>query len=52
MAKWIRLAAESPATWDPFLLSAETLCSASAILRGTEPVSALIRALFMLLHSL
>ena len=30
----------------------ESLCSASAILRGTDPVSALTRALFILLHSL
>ena len=31
---------------------AETLCRASAILRGTEPVSALTRALLILLRSL
>ena len=36
----------SLATWVRFLMSAETLCCASCILRGTEPVSALIRALF------
>ena len=45
MAKWLRLVAESRATWIWFMMSAETLCSASAILRGTEPVSALTRAL-------
>ena len=36
-------------------MSAETLCSAMAILRGTEPisaVSALTRVLFILLRSL
>ena len=52
MDKWLRLVAESQSTWVWFLMSAETLCSASAILRGTEPVSAPTRALFILLHSL
>ena len=52
MAQWLRLVAESRATWVRFLKSAETLCSASAILRGTEPVSALTRALFTLSRSL
>ena len=33
-------------------MSAETLCSAPAILRGTEPVSALTLRLFLLLRSL
>ena len=33
-------------------MCAETICSASAILRGTEPVSALTHMLFMLLCSL
>ena len=35
-----------------FLMSAKNLCHASAILRGTEPVSALTRALSTLLRSL
>ena len=33
-----------------FLMNAEILCSALAILRGTEPVSALTRALLILLR--
>ena len=33
-------------------MSAETLCRDMANLRGTEPVSALTRALFILLRSL
>ena len=33
-------------------MSAEALCSASAVLCGTEPVSALTQALFILLCSL
>ena len=33
-------------------MSAETLCRSSAILCGTEPISALTHALFILLHSL
>ena len=36
----LRLVAESQATWVLFLMNAETLCSTSVILRGTEPVSA------------
>ena len=51
MAQWLRLVAESWATWVQFLISAEFLCSPSAILRGTEPVRALTRALFILLLS-
>ena len=51
MAKWLRLVAESRATWVRLMMNAETLCCASAILRGTEPVSALTRALFILLRS-
>ena len=45
MAEWLRQNAESQAAWVRFPLGAETLCSASAILRGNEPVSALTRAL-------
>ena len=41
MAYWLRQVAEILATWVLFLMSDETLCSALAILRGTEPVSAL-----------
>ena len=55
MADWLRLVAKSRATWVRFLhtvQSAKTLCHASAILRGTEPVNALTRALFILLRSL
>ena len=40
----------SLATWVRFLISAEMLCSASAILRGTESVSAMTLALFILLQ--
>ena len=52
MAEWIRLVAESRTTWVLFLMSGETLFLALAILRGTEPVSALTRAHFILLRSL
>ena len=45
MAEWLRRVAESLATLVRFPLGAETLCRSSAILRGTEPVSALTRAL-------
>ena len=38
--------------WNVGPVPTETLCSASAILRGTEPISALTRALFILLCSL
>ena len=38
MAQCLRLVAVSPVTWVWFSLGAETLCSSSAILRGTEPV--------------
>ena len=48
----VKVSAVSLATWVRFLTSAETLCSASAILRGTEPVSVLTRALFILLRFL
>ena len=37
MAQWLRLVVESLATWVLFFMSAETLCSVSAILRNTEP---------------
>ena len=52
MAEWIRLVAESRTTWVLFLMSGETLFLALAILRGTEPVSALTRAHFILLLSI
>ena len=48
----VRWVAESRASWVWFLMSAKSFCPASAILRGTEPVSALTRALFILLRSL
>ena len=38
--------------WVRLLQGAESFCRAAAILRGTEPVSALTRALFILLRSL
>ena len=38
--------------WNVGPVPTEILCSASAIFRGTEPVSALTRALFILLCSL
>ena len=44
--------AENWATWVRFLMTAETHCLTLAILRGTEPVSALTQALFILLRSL
>ena len=45
-----RESGESVVTWVRFLMSAETLCLALAIWRGAEPVSALTRALFILLR--
>ena len=50
MAQWLRWVAVSLAPWVLFLISAEMLCSASAILRGTESVSAMTLALFILLQ--
>ena len=52
MAEWLRLVVEHLETWTQFPLDAESFCRAAAILRGTEPVSALIRALFILLRPL
>ena len=52
MAKWSRWVAKSWVTWVRFLMSAEMPCCASAILRSTEPVSALTHTLFKLLRSL
>ena len=46
------MAQYSQATWVPFQQGAEILCSPLAILRGTQPVRALIRELFILLRSL
>ena len=52
MAEWLRLVVDSLETWVPFQHNAESFCSAAAILRGTEPVSAQTRVLFILLRSL
>ena len=49
MVEWSRLAVHSLETWIRFPHGAESFCSAAAIL---EPVSALTRALFILLRSL
>ena len=48
----VEVSCSDSATWVQFLMSAETLCQPMAILHGTEPVSALTRKLFILLHSL
>ena len=45
IAHWLRQLARSKTTWVQFQQDAETLCSPSAILHGTEPVSALTRVL-------
>ena len=50
MAEWFRLVVDSLVTWVRLVHGAE--CSAAAILRGTEPVSAWTQALFILLRSL
>ena len=50
MAKWSRRITVSQATWIQFQQGAETLCSPMsplAILRGTEPVSALTRCVLL-----
>ena len=52
MAEWLRLVVDSLVTWVRFPRGAEPFCRAATILCGTEPVSALIRALFILLRSL
>ena len=52
MAEWLRLVVDSPETQVLVLHGAEPSARAAAILRGTEPVSALTRALFILLRSL
>ena len=52
MVEWLRLVIHSLETWVRLPHGAESFCRAAAILRGTEPVSALTRALFILLRSL
>ena len=56
MVEWLLLVVHSLETWVRFLHGVDSFCSAAAILRGTEPpsepVSALTRALFILLRSL
>ena len=54
MADWLRSVVDSLVIWVQFQHGAESFCSAMAILRGAEPVSAQTRALFILLpvHSL
>ena len=52
MAEWFRLVVDSLETWVRFAHGAESFSRAAAILRGTEPVSAWTRALFILLRSL
>ena len=44
MGHWLGWVVESGATWVRILMKAD-ICRGSAVLRGTEPVSALIRAL-------
>ena len=46
MAEWLRLVVDSLVTWVLIAHGAEPFCSAAAILRGTEPVSAQTPALF------
>ena len=52
MVEWLRLVVDSLVIWVRFTHGAESFCSAAAILRGTEPVSAQTLALFTLLCSL
>ena len=52
MAEWLRLVVYSLQTSIRLLHDPESFCSAAAVLRGTEPVSALTRVLFILLRSL
>ena len=52
MAEWLRLLIDSLETCVRVLHGAESFCRFAAILRGTEPVSALTRELFILLRSL
>ena len=52
MAECLMLVIDSLEIWVRFLYGAESFCSAAAILRGTAPVSALTRALSILLRSL
>ena len=52
MVEWLRLVIDSQEAWVRFQYGAVSFCSAAAILRGTEPVSALTRVLFILLRSL
>ena len=48
MVEWLRLVVDSLKTRVRMLYGAQCFCSAAAILRGTEPVSALTRAIFIL----
>ena len=52
MAEWLSLVVHSVEIWVRVLHGVEPFCRAAAILRGTEPVSALTHALFILLRSL
>ena len=52
MAEWVTLVVDSLEIWVRFSKGTESFCHEVAILRGTEPVSALTRALFILLRSL
>ena len=51
MVEWLRLVIGSLETWIQFADGIDPLCSAAALLRGTEPVSALTHALFTLVLS-
>ena len=51
MVEWLRLVIDSLETWAQFLHDAESCCT-TAILCGTEPVSAVTRALFLLLRTI
>ena len=52
MAEWLRRVKVSQGALAQFQMGAETFCSPSAILHGTEPVSALTLSLCILLLSL
>ena len=52
MVEWLRLVVGSLEIWVQFPHGAEFFCSAAAILHGTEPVSALTRALFIAVLSI
>ena len=44
MAEWLRLVVDSLVIWVQFAYGSKFFCSAAAILRGTEPVSAQTRS--------